>query len=99
MVSWDLEAVLVAWSIAEVLQSHLVNHAPYNLFPFGVAFASFPTGNIQEIILLGVQGQGNWIVTEDVVQVLPVGETGCPLNTDLPASLGLCLFLVTIDGQ
>ena len=96
MVTGHLESALVSRSVPEVLQAHLINHSPDDLFTFGVTLASFSSWDFQKAILPGIQRQCHWVVAEDSVDVLPIRQSGCPFDMDLPTSFSSRTFTMSL---
>ena len=73
MVPWNLESTLAPGAVAKVLETSLVCHSSNDFLTFGVSLASFPTRHFEQVVLLRVQSQCDWVVAKDVIEVLPIG--------------------------
>ena len=78
MIPRDLETVLVAWMVPEVLQTDLVDHTSDNLLSFGIPLTPSPTGDFQEVVLLGTQCERDGVAVKGVAQVVPACQSGGP---------------------
>ena len=75
MIPWDLETALVAWTVLEVLQTDLVDHTSNDLLSLGTPLTPSPTGDFQEVVLLGTQLESDGVVIEGVTQVVPTCQS------------------------
>ena len=99
MIAWYLMSVLVHWSVAVALESHLVDGTADCLGVADITLAVSPPRFSKKVMLLGVHGDRDWVVLKGCAEVIPCPLSQGPFDKNLPTALHLCIPAVVVQSD